>query len=1014
MLGISTKQVALKDHPWFSYFYKEKEKKKTEIESSSGEKDEDQIVPRLITIDEKAKLLNWIKENKAKEIVDFFNTNSVIDYPLIRFKDNEVNGYTPLAAAVHYCKIDTVKVLMKAQYQQRAQWTVDLAPGFGLAEIAAKQCPELFIKLVKSVKRNEKGILSSSHPLAPLIEDLNHLQLATIMRNIKAYKYEELVIVLDWMKEIFNQKESDLLKDKPIYKRQDTSAITMKFQMFFEAALKLGADPNVLVFFLVKQVRTVSESLFRYAAVHMLRSGLVAEYMSIYRAVTTKNGEEDRILAAALSVLALPYLTPSQIKLLQLSDSDELRKTLSVMSLQDRSEQLLQLVNSASDAIQKSVRKFFDDKKKQKQTIDHSTLFEDTFNANKIQFFIKLQLPRIFSFFLKKYPRVDSAVELSRKDLKKPQDMRISKVYSTGSEEAIESTKINEFFIKDDDKGLAEYIKTLPADVQIRDLRFDFAPYRLSFLKTAVMLKKLKLVKLFVTSEDDKIRQSLYASTKFQLNALEMAACYHPEFLVANILPLVGTKCSQRLKMANFVIEMFGETKFQKCPTGAANAPLVIPHIMNSKVPEEIECINVKGKDAIEEAVKLKYPIEIIKAFYMTGHYNNIKHYINLAIQRGSLDLFKYFTKILNETGGSSAKSPEVRQALARWVRYTNGNMNEENISMLEELLAHPDVNVNAYDPAGMTALSIATQRSLVWIMKRLLLDKNINVNLVDIASSTPIVQHSLNIFRNDQKELDFSGEHVVIRMIVQFLKEMDIIEIDEGLVQTIKENLPIDIFDKKFFTFNPDGVFQTWKASVPTRLNDFLTTCGIDIFGMTNAKYFLRRVSNASLAQLVPVIVDLVEEIRKIIGKLERNTAFMTVAGHHIPTAKTFVEMTQNVIDEIFAYARKISVADTIKALGKLSAEYGLPHNVLLAHPDINTALENKSNLDALYLSKYRSMDLKGDDEGFDEMARTHLRIKNNFALYENVKKNKAMIFNVISAIIVGAASVGVIRWMI
>ena len=97
----------------------------------------------------------------------------------------------------------------------------------------------------------------------------------------------------------------------------------------------------------------------------------------------------------------------------------------------------------------------------------------------------------------------------------------------------------------------------------------------------------------------------------------------------------------------------------------------------------------------------------------------------------------------------------------------------------------------------------------------------------------------------------------------------------------------------------------------------------------------------------------------------------------------------------------------------GKASSDYGLMHNLLLAHPSIDTTVENAAEIDALYLTKRRVTYLVGDDDGINEMARTHVRVCNIDALHTSKKYIKRAIYGVFSTLAVGSATYGIIRWM-
>ena len=84
----------------------------------------------------------------------------------------------------------------------------------------------------------------------------------------------------------------------------------------------------------------------------------------------------------------------------------------------------------------------------------------------------------------------------------------------------------------------------------------------------------------------------------------------------------------------------------------------------------------------------------------------------------------------------------------------------------------------------------------------------------------------------------------------------------------------------------------------------------------------------------------------------------------------KPGIELVKSGISEILIMTEKMGNDDAIRSLGKASPHYGLPHNLLLAHPDLDTTIENNAQLDALQMVKFRAINLEGDEDGAHEMG--------------------------------------------
>ena len=998
-----------------------------------------QQVPRLITPEERDMLYGWIKYNNQQKVVAFFNDNRFIDYPLIRFKGTMLHGYTPLAAAIHFCAVETAKVLAVAQYYPGAEWTTDLAPGYSNAEIAAKHCPRLLVQVIEhetkrktstSTQEDVEGEVHSGastestgskspHVLAPMLNNLDSVQLANIVIDTTLRLETEKEIIHRWVSTHFSEKmelseaakRDETHADRDTNKQQEASNSILKFDLFFDAWIRKGAHELDLTHFIMKYIKPDSIGLFNNALLRMFKAGMFEAVMRIMYEILKKPTQENIEFAESLVAMAAPHFLPEQVLKFKRVEQEFLKKSFNSINLQKSSENFMKVINYATDSIIDLARSLSADASQDQQ---YKAMFSMIFGPSSAQKFIIKQLPRFYNFFIAKYPRVDTAVALTGRD----KDL---KVYWTGKDENIDGGNFKNLiyaFNEDKDTESLESfmifegrLKQKYSQYDLKDIRLFFAPYHLSLLKSAVMLKKANIVEYLINKEDKP--HSLYASTRFQLNALEMAACYHPEFLVDHILPLIGTKCSDRLRAANTVIEMFQESTFIKCPTRAQNAEKVLPKLLEFENEDgtEIECIDFVTKDAVEEALKLKFPIELIKAFYSTKKYTKTGYYITMAAKRGNLELFKYFVE-QNKTENSDAtlqtetKIEELPQALAVWTRYTDGSMTEENIAMMEYLLKTEEIDVNTYDSSGTTALSIATQRSLVWIMKRLLLVPNLDVNLVDLGTSTPPIQHAINIFRNDFKGPDLNNEPILVRLIVMAASEMDLpaqgaaLDAIRGGAKKILEFKMGDDKKREFY----EGMNR-----IP---NQYAKVLIYKIVGR-----FIERFYGSPTSEWIFIFLDFLVHIESLL----KNEVLMQLlkthpdySEEHFLMIKPGIELVKSGISEILIMTEKMGNDDAIRSLGKASPHYGLPHNLLLAHPDLDTTIENNAQLDALQMVKFRAINLEGDEDGAHEMFRSHVRVKNIYNVHDGKRDSKRIVLGVISTIIVGAASAGILRWMI
>ena len=131
------------------------------------------------------------------------------------------------------------------------------------------------------------------------------------------------------------------------------------------------------------------------------------------------------------------------------------------------------------------------------------------------------------------------------------------------------------------------------------------------------------------------------------------------------------------------------------------------------------------------------------------------------------------------------------------------------------------------------------------------------------------------------------------------------------------------------------------------------------------------------------------------------------------IDILKAGIRLLKLIVKEILqVYAANFNSIPEVSN-GKTSPSYGFLHNLLLSHPSIDTTVPNSSNKDSLFTVKQCLGVIHGDEEGIDELSRTHVRIKSNTAIYEPNQTPKKIAFGLFSTIIVGSASYAIYRWI-
>lgn len=1045
---------------------------------------EPQDIPRLITPEERDSLLALIKGDKHQDIVEFFNKNDLIDFPLIRFKSgDDNNGYTPLAAAIRACSMNTAKVL--APLQLSYPWTTSLAPRHSLVEIAAKHCPKLLVEVLKADK-------TKKHPLHKMIEDVDITQLTAIQLTIsdpssKIDKADSADIT-NWVASRFDLKLEDQYQDvfkghpSPADKKQkqDSPKSLREFKYFVQTWIRSGRDLQILLKFIKERIAKISTQMVTSATIEFAKSGKIKEFLEALKELDSYPTSKNIAITSASN-----YLETAQFASLDDSLKDELRKINEPLDLESQFDLLQALTSHFIDSTGDMQTYFL-----KKISPDIGIRIAQYFSEDALIRVFKKRMPDIYGHFIQKHPRIDIAVELW------PLDPAKTSVLWTGTDKSIDSETGFAGLTKDlvtayqaDDANVLKNLLTVKYKwdkINYDELRFKFAPYKLSLVKTAVMLKKTEILKYLMSLPD----ASLYLTSKHQLTAIEMAACYQPDFFIEKFLPMFAGKCHKRLRAANNLIAMFRETSFQKCPTGAQNAPKILPKLLASSKADEISCIDFTKKDAIEEAFKYNFPAQLIRALHATGKYKNTEFYIELSVKHGNIDLFLYF----ESQKKADEPSPAIEESLANWARHTNGIMNDQNVEMLEFLLSHKDVNVNAkLRDSGVSALSLATQRSLLWVVKRLLLQKDLDVNSTDLNTLTTPIQHSINIFRIQNGEVDHSNDHWIVQGALLVAKDARI-NLPEDSIQAFGEfadSIEKTKFDWKEYKTNlmdldaalgklskiTKGNFSDLTAldDLATLVNLFglgdlnLTSIGGDISGLKaylglasldvlgplggeikaifnqldiaidkitkivktlKINEFIKELNDKTYLEAIPVYLEIIDHLEANMNfiKDQLEDPFIMGALEKLFTSKG-IDFDKNMftigsVKFMVAYFKAVCQEGLEKFNGTLNANIdsqkgmvsplnGLLHNVLLSHPSIDTTVENVANIDTLYITKLRATYLAGDDDGINEMARTHVRVCNIDAVHDSKKNVKRAIFGVVSTLAVGSATYGVIRWI-
>lgn len=876
---------------------------------------------RLIKPLERIGLLGMIEGDNAPGIKTFFKAkgNTNIDFPLITFKStdtanhgDEIHGFTPLSAAIFHCKIEVIDVLYPIQYATK--WTTFAPPGYSHAELAAKHCPELI------TKRRTAGLY------ADMFADLNANQLfkmfvvAKEMEKSSVARNEIIVFITNHFKSEDKTKSTTLLLefvDVWIETGKELGALSIEeiWKDYIDNLEGEGDELNNET-----NEKTLTDELLTELAVKLAQAGHAEEFKKI--CTYFKDDKAD-----ALLVMGARHLSPDNFETSQ--------KLKFPIDFQKLSQATTSFTNNLYDIISESIEFISSEIK----------IIQSFINAGTVQRITRRYFPSFYSFIIKQFPRVDVAVMFTGDSYK---------IIHTGDDGLVIEwdDAIRDAYILDDPAILELLLK---GDYKSLDLRFQFAPYKLTLLKAAVALGKPKIMAELIKNHSE----SLNSSTRLELTALEMAACYWPDFLVEHIVPFIGADCSERLKAANNLIAMFTEVKVQKCRTGATNGAVVLKALLTSADPKEVSCINLGLKDYIHESIKLRHPIEMTKALYETGYYKDIEAYIDLAIARGDYPLFEYFVGKLN-----GAESESLKFGLVKWIHMTSGLPTTANIKFLEFFLAHPKTDINVRDTgSGSTALSMAVKGGHLWIVKRLLLCKDLNVNLSDSKSKRTPLHHAISQFSNMNDDLLSE----VVTLGTMGLNER---------IQVVMKNVLEDLALPRL---------PPMPRSVSEAYNKLVARIEVLINSTPPSTTFISWFNS---------IFDL----------------FMRTRYQYEP-----LEVRRMFKDWMFTFVNdQILSQIELRERFKVSPNHGFLHNVLLAHPDIDASIQDSNSINAVHLTKNRALYFGGNEGPVKEMARTHFRIIN----IDSVRGDKQSAMNIalvaISSIIIGSASIGIVRWML
>jgi hypothetical protein len=914
---------------------------------------DDQPMPRRITDTENKQLFALIKANEHAKIVKFFKDNDNIDFAMIRNaqEDNTSDDNT----------FNFTPLAAALRFCAKETAMVLTEPQFK-TPWTVKDAPlgysllELAAKYCPSLAHEIIGN-SKSHLMKEILSDPQPAQLVQVYKSLliqdQIITSKERKTFLNWIVDLF-------------------ANVHVNYSEFIDAWISSNDHLSGLAEFLRNDIEKVNSEFFIIACEKLMRAGKLAEFAE---AINNRSGK-----SAFASTLSLYIRVIDRLKTVYWNPrvKTALSEHVAKQNIQAEFEALTLATN------------FFPDR--------------------------KINYRRIYGYFYQRFPRIDTAIALAKND-HDPSFLGFPIVWTGDMVPITKSieTDILKAYESDDSEQLKNIFtrENVWSQVKPMDLRFEVQPFHLSPLKMAVMLKKETIVKYLISRPE----MSLFATTEAQLSALQMAACYSPELLVNQLAQELKVDCKTRLRALNHLIAMFGETNFQKCPSGGENAPAVLASLMDT---DGIKCIDTEKTDAVAAAIANNWPIDLVKGFHGTGAYKATENYIDLSLKQGSLDLFKYFTK----DAVKDSPSPAHMKALVTWLRYTDGELTNQNVEMLEYLLNDRNVMLNIRDGlSGASALSLATQKSLTWVVNRLVFEKSLNINSIDKGTGSNPLQHSIQLFRNNVPNTSHKAQsfmdnlNYIIKSIIfsALERSMGIDRRFKGQAEAAyaamsgKATGTFDIGDHMI-----DSIDKVLKDFETQAANNGIPADIIDLWKNLRIVETLKELKGKPFADGLVHALRMTIQLEKIRSKLE---GYLMIVAHTISEEMQFKINQYNPLLKMFLELARMILSDAdmqYQQLLKTTSSTLLIHNILLAHPFIDPTIENKAGLDSLHLIKNRAARISGDPQGEDELIRTHVRIRTLDAIHDPKKNPKRIVFGIVSTVIIGSVSYGMLRWIL
>lgn len=981
-----------------------------------------QLTPILIKEADRKTLLANIYQNKHHEIVKFFQENSLIDFSLIRFHHTDhptigesVHGFTPLAAAIRLCKPETAAVL--GPVQNKYSWTMKMANGYSSLELCATHCPSLLKDIILSENLHILNLLLDSPTPEELFNVFRviHLETNTLDDDVKA-------ATAAWIQHQFDN--FDIIGDPSAtfwekVSNEDNFKEFMSIWIDSKHPVKLS---------LLQSFLGPDTDLFKISVKKSLIAGKLVDF-------------EDELKNPKFVNMISEILTPDNLKNMEDETKAQLNKIFETRNFEDEFRKNFKNINELAESSLSSFDSSQDKSKKKDPkpkkdpsmgeeedpldfTENMSSQFEamganagfvgSLFSKKVLLNIFRKYLPYAYNFYNSRNPRLDTMIKLNEESFL---------VHETGTQKPIADKSyiesIQSAFTEDDPELIKDIFDEVEHEYSLQnqinanmhhwlpdELRIVFGPYHVTLLKAAVMLRKPNIIKYLLTRNDFNI----YATSLSQLSALEMAACYNSDIFSELLGQYVTSDCNQRAKAVNHLIRMYTEKIFQKCPNGAQSAEAVFKVLLDS---EGLKCFDSDKKDALAESIRSNWPISLVKAFHQTSLYKNYERYIAMAAERGDSELITYFVEKLN--GKSSS---QIKSALATYVKHMDPKLTQKSMADFEKMLKLKGVDINARDlQSGATALSHAAQRTIPWVVKRLLLEKDLDINKDDIVTKYNPIQHSITLFFAEKLNIDPNSEPMLIQAIKFLGKELEI-PIPGFLIKMLRKNL--DQMDKNLTEF------KEIRLSLDQNMVDnFIENLKNDIFLMFDVDpspffklqvdqfidgFIRRKVERFINMPVVEVPLVLIQSIRELMESDILKGILMAFA----PATFMFGTMIIEAIEFNYISVAKFGKKTPLELSGDNSAANGMIHNCLLSHPKIDTTLSNYLDQDTLFIVRNRAIQVQGVQKASDEMERTHFRVINKNSELEPNHLPRRIIYGAIVTLIAGSASAGFIRFML